>query len=374
MATTSWMTRLTDSLAEKTGYSLWRAAREPHTLAEFGVESVFIELTNHCNMHCQFCPSDTLKRGKRFMDLRVFKRAIDQLVQLKPTNPISFHVLGEPLLHPQVLQCIDYCASKGLRVIIFSNGLATVRKIDELCRRDNIDALVLSLQTPTPESFKLRGVKVEFERYRQSILDVVGHVVRQQASQKMRVEIHLANTRDMPFPDWSITDENEAAIEAFRSLTRDLKRVERESLGEPCDEAEIERLTDEALRRLPPNLIELREWDYWGFDAIPNVFLRLKVFCSFGAYDTLLPPGVTVEERTEPTFCEGAKSFLCVLSDGTITQCCVDAEGETKIGRIQQFCGLYRALTSPERDALIRDVSHNPLCRRCKGTIKINRL
>ena len=65
-----------------------------------GLLSVNLELTNHCNLKCSFCPTGNglMVRPRGFMDPDVFDRA------LETAGPLEFVLLfqwGEPLLHPQ---------------------------------------------------------------------------------------------------------------------------------------------------------------------------------------------------------------------------------------------------------------------------------
>ena len=57
----------------------------------------FLELTNHCNMHCTFCPSDYLKKERTNADDELAVRFIEQVRDLDIKRPIQFNVLGEPL-------------------------------------------------------------------------------------------------------------------------------------------------------------------------------------------------------------------------------------------------------------------------------------
>lgn len=91
-----------------------RSARSP------ALTSANLELTNHCNLRCTFCPvNTTMRRAKGFMDPALFRRVIDD-------NPQFDFVLafqwGEPLLHPQFFELVRYAAERGVRTMITSNG------------------------------------------------------------------------------------------------------------------------------------------------------------------------------------------------------------------------------------------------------------
>jgi MoaA/NifB/PqqE/SkfB family radical SAM enzyme len=100
---------------------------------------VDIELTSRCNAGCSFCPRDqTPHQG--LIDERTFSAALrraveyrDALVEFQALRPgyfdtsddtiwLSFCGMGEPLLHPRVVEYVGRVAATGLRPIINTNG------------------------------------------------------------------------------------------------------------------------------------------------------------------------------------------------------------------------------------------------------------
>ena len=111
------------------------------TVPRFGPlpAGVDIELTSRCNASCSFCPRDqTPHQG--LIDERTFTAALERAVQyrdavlelhrLQPgylstvddTIFLSFCGMGEPLLHPRVVEYVRRAAEAGLRPIINTNG------------------------------------------------------------------------------------------------------------------------------------------------------------------------------------------------------------------------------------------------------------
>lgn len=82
------------------------------------IKRVFVEITNVCNLACSFCPGTA--RAKAFMELAVFQKIINEAKFI--ADEIVFHVLGEPLLHPQLLEFIDIVHAAGMTVMITTNG------------------------------------------------------------------------------------------------------------------------------------------------------------------------------------------------------------------------------------------------------------
>ena len=74
----------------------------------------FLELTNHCNFSCTFCPDGIMSRERKFMDVEIAKRILDEIAEKGLTSePIQLHMMGEPLLHPQIFEIIQYIHKKG---------------------------------------------------------------------------------------------------------------------------------------------------------------------------------------------------------------------------------------------------------------------
>lgn len=121
-------------------------------------KKVYVEITNNCNLNCDFCIKN--QRKNKFMSKSEFEVILDKLK--KHTNYLYFHVLGEPLLHPNICEFIDV-ASKNYKVNITTNGYL----IDRIKNCKNIYILNISLH-----SFNER-YKIELSKYLDNIFSVV---------------------------------------------------------------------------------------------------------------------------------------------------------------------------------------------------------
>ena len=81
-------------------------------------KKVYIEITNICNLSCSFCSK--LERKAEFMKIEDFKKIATEVKEF--TDYIYLHVKGEPVLHPNIEEFIEYSASLGLKVNITTNG------------------------------------------------------------------------------------------------------------------------------------------------------------------------------------------------------------------------------------------------------------
>ena len=88
----------------------------------------YIEITNLCNFHCDFCPGTT--RPPMAMRLSDFRTAAEKLRPL--TDYLYLHVMGEPLLHPDLDKVLAICRELGFKTCITTNGLLLPKKLDIL--------------------------------------------------------------------------------------------------------------------------------------------------------------------------------------------------------------------------------------------------
>jgi len=342
-----------------------------HQFSDFGIRSIFVEITNICNMHCVFCPTDHIQKKKGRMDFATFSRIIDEIASLEPEVAISLNVLGEPLMHPDIFKFMDYCHGRKVQVYLFTNGTLTAEDIREICQRDNIAALVLSYQTPDVHSYRLRGCRTPFEQYREGVIGALDYVIKTKTHEKMRVELHLANTRHLPIPDWKVLDDNAVALSVMHELAGIIKKMYARHISGSIDLESIHRAIEDDFKSVPENILDLRDWHYWGYEASPNIFIRMKYLGTFGAIPEALPKSIEIVERCEPIKCDMLQQGICIHCDGTITNCCLDVNGEIALGNIKSHT-LLQALQSEKRAASIENATIHALCRRCLGTIIYN--
>jgi len=80
-------------------------------------KKIYVEITNGCNLNCDFCIKNN--RKVEYISIDNFKIILDKLKDY--TDYLYFHVLGEPLLHPNINELIDI-ASENFKINITTNG------------------------------------------------------------------------------------------------------------------------------------------------------------------------------------------------------------------------------------------------------------
>ncbi len=95
-----------------------------------------VGVTTRCNLHCPACPTGTASLGRAGEDLDygLFCRTVDSL-----RGSLLFMLFwdwGEPFLHPQLADMIEYAGRSGIRTVISTNGnvVYSPARLEELVR------------------------------------------------------------------------------------------------------------------------------------------------------------------------------------------------------------------------------------------------
>ena len=360
--------------------------------------TVFIELTSHCNMHCEFCPSDVLRRKKCNMDDTLVRGFLDQLHALGLRPPVLLNVMGEPLLNKRVYEYLDLLESEGHQVTLITNmTMLTDKAVQrEILTHENV-TLALSLQTATAVSYRRRGYpRLPFKDFFALIDDVVEEKFR--LGSGTRLEIHIAANyvvshdqtiqADSPLDLWPNFSSEKTEKRWIEKMLRRLDSFGRRLRRKYSAALEREEVRTAALYRdhigsriattrsqLPPLFFRLKDEVFWGYMPIPNVFLVFKSFELWARDEAflrhILPADKFIynEENPGPRPCSMTESFG-LLANGEYVFCCLDYEGEMALGNIAAN-PVAQVLASEKRERIRADAMSEPLCRRCKGNLFI---
>src|SRR3972149_9206061 len=114
-----------------------------------------IEPTNYCNLSCSMCPRE-LNRPFGYMDINLFQKVIDESILYGRRLIITINKDGEPLLHPELPQMIQYAKHKkaAFKVNFYTNGiLLTEEKTLELIK-SGLDTIHISMDAFTNETYR----------------------------------------------------------------------------------------------------------------------------------------------------------------------------------------------------------------------------
>ncbi len=268
------------------------------------LKKVYLEISNLCNLHCSFCPGT--KRAPRMLSADEFSILARKL--RGHTTYLYFHLMGEPLLHPELAQMLRISGDLGFRVIITTNGTLLREKGSLLLDSSAVHKVNLSLQSF--EANKAGDLSAYLE-------DCIVFVKAASAA-GILCEFRL----------W-----NHGGLES-----RNLEIEERLALAFP------------------------KPWT----PSRNGQRLADRVWLDPG--DRFDWPDLELEELRRSGFCYGLRDQVGVLCDGTVVPCCLDHDGDIPLGNLFEQ-SLEEILNSERARALYDGFSRRslvePLCMRC---------
>ncbi len=237
-------------------------------------KKIYIEITNVCNLDCSFCPKTS--RKPEFMPLDLFQKTILEAKEL--AHEITLHIMGEPLIHPQIEEIIKLAEENEVPINLTTNGIFT-KKYSKLLLNKTIRRV----------NFSIHGIKSNFskeeqEKYLKEIIDFT------KLAQETRDELIII------YRLWNINDNSNKDV---------------------------------------INIIE-NEFDVKLEEESKKISMKIKNNAYIHYDNSFEWPDPKKEVRSEKGYCHGLSTHIGVLSNGTIVPCCLDHNCNIPLGNINK--------------------------------------
>lgn len=136
-------------------------------------KKIYIEITNKCNLKCPFCIGNSRKNKE--LSFEEFKVILTKIKNY--TNYLYFHILGEPLIHSQINEFINYAKEEGFNVNITTNGYL----ISRIKNNSNIRQLNISLH-----SFNENN-NLSLDNYLNNVFDTIDELIKNKTYISLRL-------------------------------------------------------------------------------------------------------------------------------------------------------------------------------------------
>jgi len=158
---------------------------------------VFIEVSNICDLQCAMCPTFSALSTDRFFALKREDRGVIAYeTATKPLEQVLKHALiihasgyGEPTIHPQYKELLQYLSRYEALIDFFTNGM---HLDDELCQflvQGHVHRISISFSGVTAEEYENIYIGGDFERVLGGIRRLA-NAKKQAGSQYPRIEIN----------------------------------------------------------------------------------------------------------------------------------------------------------------------------------------
>jgi MoaA/NifB/PqqE/SkfB family radical SAM enzyme len=133
---------------------------------------VVLQLTAACNRHCEMCnlwgDHGVLHRFKHLELHAPFERIKRMYDEVIPYTPVIELMGGEPLVHPQFREIMEYFRGKPLQMTLETNGVL-LEKYADILSGPPLQILNVSLDGPEEVHDRIRGVKGTYAACRKGI-------------------------------------------------------------------------------------------------------------------------------------------------------------------------------------------------------------
>jgi len=122
--------------------------------ARFTPLSVDIEVAAVCDLACPFCYRQHILTPDKVIDPDLYESLIDQCAEMNVPS-VKLNWRGEPLLHPNLPEFVDYAKRKGILEVIINTNATTldVDKSRNLIEA-GLDQIIYSFDGGTPETYE----------------------------------------------------------------------------------------------------------------------------------------------------------------------------------------------------------------------------
>jgi len=141
-----------------------------HFILEDAPLHLDIEPTNACNLKCPMCPRTVLLNKPSESDFKVghmqldtYKKIIDEAVEIGVYS-VKLNWLGEPLVHPDIVEMVSYAKRKGIIDVMFNtNGVLLTKEISNGLIEAGLDKLFFSFDSPDKEKYEQIRVGADYD-------------------------------------------------------------------------------------------------------------------------------------------------------------------------------------------------------------------
>lgn len=317
------------------------------------VNRLHIELTNKCNFSCEFCPDKKMKRERGMMSPDLAKSILDQVSEFGGVNMALFHVMGEPTLHPDLLEIAGYASSKQINVCITTNGSRLTRDMVHDLQKAGVRQIIVSLQTPDERTFSMRGAKgITFSDYADQIASAAKAVIDEEMKIEFTLSFLSSPLRRLIIPvakEFSIADTSKKLREYLRQWAERIMsgtRVEDRS-------ADVFRKIGRA-RCFSQNRIILTD----------TISFQTRIV---GDWSTHFDKKLV---RAKFGYCPGLQENFGILWNGDYVFCCTDYEGKTSTANFREV-SIADYLGSGPVQEMVKGMQRyriiNDYCQYCLG-------
>ena len=298
-----------------------------------------------------------MERPKRHMELELAKRLISEIEARHLCRKVTFHLLGEPSLHPDFFRILAFASRTGLQTSLVTNGILLGDDFGAKLRTCKVDQLTISLQTPDEFSFGFRNAPISFDEYKEGMLKFLADTY---TDWKSKYVVRFLSTyffdkiQGTKSPYGNVCSDFSTQKVAMKSWAREIYSAIK------ANETDVQ----SALQKLVT--VQLGSWSrVWVHDRI-----RFDIWHMLDWIDWSMVPNA---QEVQFGDCFYRKDHIAILSNGDVVLCSLDFNGRTTLGNVSDAT-LRDVIMSNKAQHVFSEFEHGrvalPYCRKCMASWK----
>lgn len=288
------------------------------------MNSVYIEITNVCNLHCSFCPCGKEPASRTFMNSKLFEDCIAGAQEIGATN-VYFHVLGEPTLHPGFAHYLKKLEQTPLKLTLTTNGTT----IERTGRQILASPAVRQVNFSTHAYAELP--RETAERLLQNVLDFCSLAIVERPD--LYINLRL----------WNVGADEASSWNSYM-----LKRIH-ETFG---------------VEVTPGHFCSRHK----SFNITGRLYLHEDTRFEWPSIDERTGKALQTRNERIAGTCRALDTHIAILHDGRVVACCLDHSGQITLGHIGEQ-SLDEIINSPMalniKEGFAQHELRHPFCQTC---------
>jgi radical SAM protein with 4Fe4S-binding SPASM domain len=308
-----------------------------------------IEITTYCNLKCQFCARAQMQKSNHQMSFALFRNI---LAVLPNTYKIVLVGLGEPLMHPQIIDFIQYAKSLKKKVGLVTNAMLLTPEITTRLLEAGLDSIAFSLDGSDLDLSALVRKGTDFDKVINNIREFVAI---SNATRQISKAVFSAVSTDTVSRLTDLVDRvADLGVDVLMLTDLNFKANLAHTLWQNTDE-HIEAMVKNAISHaFSSNLpvLSVHGLEEFGLEQRYHDFL-------------MIPPGQLYQRSTHHTWCFSPWQTIPIDVAGKITLC--DCQPNFVIGNLFQdsFSNIWNGAALQKYRAEMLSGNPPEACRIC---------
>lgn len=289
------------------------------------------------------------------MEKNLVKKIIDEIAEKKLSERVGMSQMGEPFLHPNIVEIVEYAAEKGVNLHIITNASLFNEEILYHIFKAGLNTLLISYHTPDENSFNLfRGAtNISYSRYIEGIFKALELKVKRGFQTKIIINLMFTGDNPLKIPRVIDTfEELKLILDMWINTTNSI--TGKSSLVD----------SEDFVNRLK------KDFNYYNYlELYPGILISVGLVYRWANW-LLLKQGIKLIPSVSG-YCNMVNERLVLFWDGRCSLCCGDYDGRMTIGdaRIESLEKIWINNTQSIKNSMKEKQLLNELCQQCMGRI-----